>query len=86
MLDISEGQVHKFERAKNRVPVGLLYQIAGVLDAPIGYFFEGLGSQRLDSATPAQRKLAEAMHNFSEIQNERHQEAFSLLVRALAEN
>jgi transcriptional regulator with XRE-family HTH domain len=86
MIDISQGQVHKFERAKNRVPVGLLYRIASVLDAPIGYFFDGLGSQGLGSATPAQRKLAEMMHNFSEIQNEKHREAFSQLVHILAEN
>ena len=86
MIDISEGQVHKFERAKNRVPVGLLYQIASVLDAPIGYFFDGLGGEGSDFATPAQRKLAEAMHNFSEIQNEKHREAFSQLVRILAEH
>lgn len=86
MIDISEGQVHKFERAKNRVTVGLLYQIASALDAPISYFFDGLNGQGSDSATPAQRKLAEAMQNFSEIRNEKHQQAFNQLVRTLAEN
>jgi transcriptional regulator with XRE-family HTH domain len=67
MIDISEGQVHKFERGKNRVSAGLLYEIARVLDAPISYFFDGLGGGASYSATPAQRTLAEAVHNFSEI-------------------
>jgi transcriptional regulator with XRE-family HTH domain len=85
MIDISEGQVHKIECGKNRVSASLLYEIARVLDASISYFFDGLVGDASPS-TPAQRTLTQAVHNFSEIQNEKHQEAFSQLVRTLAGN
>ena len=57
---------------------------ARVLNAPITYFYEGLGDATPRPATPHQRMLLEIARNFSEIQNERHQEAVSQLARALA--
>ena len=85
MIGISEGQVLKFERGKNRVSAGFLYEIACVVNAPISYFFDGM-TARPHAATPARHTLAEAVHNFSGIQNEKHQEAFSRLVRTLTGN
>ena len=85
LIEVSQTQVHKFERGKNRVSAALLYEIGCVLDAPISYFFDGLGDAATDSAVPRRRTLTEAMQSFSKIQNEKHQEAFSQLVRILAE-
>ena len=39
-LNVTFQQVQKYERGSNRVGAGRLYQLARVLDVPVGYFFE----------------------------------------------
>ena len=84
MIGVTYQQAHKYERGINRVSAGRLYEIARVLNAEITYFYDGLGDATPRQATPHQRMLLEIARNFSEIQNERHQEAVSQLARALA--
>ncbi len=85
MIGVTYQQAHKYERGINRVSAGRLYEIARVLNAPITYFYEGLGEEgAARQPTPRQRMLLEIARNFAEIQNERHQEAVSQLARALA--
>ncbi len=83
MIGVTYQQAHKYERGINRVSAGRLYEIARVLNAPITYFYDGVGEETRP-ATTHQRMLLEIARNFSEIQNERHQEAVSQLARALA--
>ena len=84
MIGVTYQQAHKYERGVNRVSAGRLYEIARVLNAPVSYFYDGLGDETPLQAPPHQRMLLEIARNFSEIQNERHQEAISQLARALA--
>jgi transcriptional regulator with XRE-family HTH domain len=84
MIGVTYQQAHKYERGINRVSAGRLFEIARVLNAPITYFYEGLGEDKPRTATPHQRMLLEIARNFAEIQNEKHQEAVSQLARALA--
>jgi len=85
LIGVTYQQAHKYERGINRVSAGRLFEIARVLSVPIGYFYEGLaeGSEpRPPSAR--ERMMLELARNFSEIRNEKHQEAFSQLARALS--
>ena len=84
MIGVTYQQAHKYERGINRVSAGRLYEIARVLNAPITYFYDGLGEAAAHPAMPHQRMLLEIARNFSEIRNERHQEAIGHLARALA--
>lgn len=84
MIGVTYQQAHKYERGLNRISAGRLYEIARVLNAPITYFYEGLGEEQPHPAAPHQRMLLEIARNFAEIQNEKHQEAVSHLTRALA--
>jgi transcriptional regulator with XRE-family HTH domain len=84
MIGVTYQQAHKYERGINRVSAGRLFEIARVLNAPITYFYEGLGEDKPRTVTPHQRMLLEIARNFAEIQNEKHQEAVSQLARALA--
>jgi len=84
MIGVTYQQAHKYERGINRVSAGRLYQIAGVLNVPIVYFYDGLGAAAPRPEPPHQRMLLEIARNFGEIQNEKHQEAVSQLARALA--
>src|ERR1043166_6896927 len=55
LIGITYQQAHKYERGINRVSAGRLYEIAQVLNAPITYFYEGLGQEAPRPVTPHQR-------------------------------
>jgi transcriptional regulator with XRE-family HTH domain len=84
MIGVTYQQAHKYERGINRVSAGRLYEIARVLNAPITYFYEGVGDETQRVVPPHQRMLLEIARNFGEIRNEKHQEAVSQLARVLA--
>lgn len=84
MIGVTYQQAHKYERGINRVSAGRLFEIAEVLDVPVGYFYDGLGSKSEKEAPTRQRMCLELARNFSMIKNDRHQEALSQLARALA--
>ena len=84
MIGVTYQQAHKYERGINRVSAGRLFEIARVLSAPITYFYEGIGEEGSRQITLHQRMQLEIARNFAEIRNEKHQEAVSLLARALA--
>ena len=84
MIGVSYQQAHKYERGINRVTAGRLFEIARALDAPITYFFEGVGQEGPGKIAVHQQMLLEVARNFAEIRNEKHQEALRHLTRALA--
>ena len=81
LIGVTYQQAHKYERGINRVSAGRLYEIARVLNASIGYFYEGLGEEAPRPAAPRQRMLLEIARNFAEIQNEKHQAAVGQVAR-----
>jgi transcriptional regulator with XRE-family HTH domain len=85
LIGVTYQQAHKYERGINRVSAGRLYEIAKVLSVPVGYFYEGLDEGAEPKVpTARERMMLELARNFSEIRNEKHQEAFSQLARALS--
>jgi transcriptional regulator with XRE-family HTH domain len=84
LTGITYQQAHKYEKGINRVAAGRLYNIAQVLGVDVGYFFEGLHSEKAFRATPQQRLLLELARNFKAL-NREHQQAVCSLVRTLAD-
>ena len=84
LIGVTYQQAHKYERGINRVSAGRLYEIAQVLSVPIGYFFDGIDGEGTRSVSPRERMCLELARNFTQIPNERHQEALSQLARVLA--
>lgn len=84
LIGVTYQQAHKYERGINRISAGRLYEIAQVLGVPVGYFFEGLDTQRRTELNSRQRMCLELARNFANISNEKHQEALSQMARALA--
>jgi transcriptional regulator with XRE-family HTH domain len=84
MIGVTYPQAHKYERGINRVSAGRLFEIARALSAPITYFYEGIGEEGPRQLMPHRRMQLEIARNFTEIRNEKHQEAVSQLARALA--
>ena len=90
-------QVQKYERGTNRISASKLYDIARVLRAPAGYFFEGYNDNAGEEGaaarftrhkiqtfllTPEGVELAEA---FPRISNPKHRQQVLALVMALAD-
>jgi transcriptional regulator with XRE-family HTH domain len=84
MIGVTYQQAHKYERGINRISAGRLYEIAQVLSVPVNFFFEGLEEDNAADMQARQRMCLELARNFSQITNERHQEALSQMARALA--
>ena len=84
IVGVTYQQEHKYERGINRVSAGRLFEIARALNAPVGYFYEGIGEEGARPVTQHERMRLEIARNFADIPNERHQEALSALARALA--
>jgi transcriptional regulator with XRE-family HTH domain len=89
-LEISYQQIQKYETGANRVSAGRLFQIAQRLEAPIAYFFEGLGLEFDDEVTggPAMggsnRTTIDVVRNLSQINDAGVRSALAALVKALA--
>ncbi len=84
LIGVTYQQAHKYERGINRVSAGRLYDIAQALNVPVGHFFEQLEDAARLEMTPRQRMCLELARNFTQITNQRHQEALSFLARALS--
>src|SRR5438105_14079789 len=84
LIGVTYQQAHKYERGINRVSAGRLFEIARVLSVPVSYVFDGLDVEDGRPASPRERMCLELARNFSQIPNERHQEALSQLARVLA--
>jgi transcriptional regulator with XRE-family HTH domain len=41
-LGLTFQQIQKYEKGQNRIGAGRLFQIARILEVPVGFFFEGL--------------------------------------------
>ena len=60
-IGLTFQQVQKYERAANRVSASKLWEMARVLNASIGYFYEGLGDVL---ETPGSNLPREAVQEF----------------------
>ena len=84
LIGVTYQQAHKYERGVNRVSAGRLYEIARVLGVGVEYFFDGFEHTNGQVLNDRQRLCLEVSRNFSNIPNERHQQAVSQLCRMLA--
>jgi transcriptional regulator with XRE-family HTH domain len=85
--DVSYQQIHKYERGTNRISAGRLGLIAEVLGIGVQSFYDGFAEYHLSNTildTQDNRYCLELARNFRQIENPRHQEVISLLVRVLA--
>ncbi|MBN9319985.1 MAG: hypothetical protein BGN86_07340 [Caulobacterales bacterium 68-7] len=91
VLGLTFQQVQKYERGANRVSASKLYEIAGALGVPVGYFFADLPSGvspagPTDSdllSSPDSRELAAL---YARITRPRVREQVLQLVRMMAED
>jgi transcriptional regulator with XRE-family HTH domain len=87
LLGVTYQQTHKYEKGVNRVSAGRLFEIAQILEVPVGAFYEGLPPVQDDVPSfgfEREKMMLELARNFAGITNEQHQEAVSRLARALA--
>ena len=84
LIGVTYQQAHKYEKGINRIAAGRLHQIARALGVEVGYFFEGVETERDFRPNPQQRMLLELARNFVAMPSRKHQEAICTLARSLA--
>ncbi|MCS6779921.1 MAG: helix-turn-helix domain-containing protein [Geminicoccaceae bacterium] len=84
LIGVTYQQAHKYEKGINRIAAGRLFTIAQALGVDVGWFFEGLETDRQFKPTPQQRMLLELARNFVAMPNRKYQDALCALARALA--
>lgn len=84
-IGVTYQQAHKYEQGVNRVSAGRLFEIAQILNTPVEFFFDGVGTEEPKETSPRERMGLELSRHFSMIRNDRHQEALSSLAKALAD-
>src|SRR5690242_15183969 len=57
LIGVTYQQAHKYERGINRVSAGRLFEVARVLNVPIGYFYEGLTEGSEPKAPTARERM-----------------------------
>ena len=75
LIGVTYQQAHKYEKGINRIASGRLFTIAQALGVDVGYFFDGMDSERSFKPTPQQRMLLELARNFISMPSRKHQEA-----------
>jgi transcriptional regulator with XRE-family HTH domain len=85
LIGVTYQQAHKYETGINRISAGRLFTIAQALSVDVGYFFEGMDSERSFKPTLQQRVLLELTRNFANIDSRKCQDAVCNLARALAD-
>jgi transcriptional regulator with XRE-family HTH domain len=83
LIGVTYQQAHKYEKGINRIAAGRLSTIAQALGVEVGYFFDGMDSERSFKPTPQQRMLLELARNFISMPSRKHQEAICHLARVL---
>jgi transcriptional regulator with XRE-family HTH domain len=58
-IGLTFQQVQKYERGANRIGASRLYDLARVLDVPVGFFFEEMSSETRDRSPALARGLQE---------------------------
>ena len=72
LIGVTYQQAHKYERGINRVSAGRLFEIARVLNAPITYFYEGLGEEQ---PRPRDAASADAARDRAQLRRDPEREA-----------
>jgi transcriptional regulator with XRE-family HTH domain len=95
MLGVTFQQVQKYEKGVNRVAASRLFELAAVLDVPVGFFFQGLTSTATSAVAEAEEPYlhdvlatpegAQLMALFARIDSPKLRRRVIELVRVLAE-
>lgn len=85
-LGLTFSQIQKYEKGTNRIGAGRLYQISVFLNAPLGFFYEGLdgATPELLGAVPARDEASELIEAFSSIAGPETRNSVLALVRSLS--
>jgi transcriptional regulator with XRE-family HTH domain len=94
-IGIGFKQIHKYECSANRVSVTRLHELSITLNVPVGYFFEGLQTQKpttpandrslLDADILSQKETLELLRAYYKL-DEGHRRQLLKLAKALQDD
>jgi transcriptional regulator with XRE-family HTH domain len=87
IVGVSFQQIQKYERGTNRIAVTMLVRAAAALDAPMSFFFEGVGPQTDEPEQPMlhgrDSMVAQAL---AKIEDRKVRAALRTVIRALGQS
>jgi transcriptional regulator with XRE-family HTH domain len=83
-LGLSPAQIEKYEKGVNRIGAGRLYQIAQLLEVPVGHLFDSGAAADLETTEMAAQPLQDLNAAFLSIAKEGIREALLALVCVIA--
>lgn len=66
-LGVSFQQVQKYENGSNRVAASRMYDVARILDVPVGFFFDGYGRTTTGESTPIHHGALALMRHYQDM-------------------
>lgn len=84
IIGVTYQQQQKYENGTNTISAGILFEVALALNAPLSFFYEGVGAEVVRVTTPHKRLLLEITRSFSAIKEEEYQRAICELARLMA--
>jgi transcriptional regulator with XRE-family HTH domain len=80
-VGIKFQQIQKYETGMNRISASRLWDIAGALDVPVAFFFEGLNASEVDRAATdvlADKEALELVRSYYAIPENQRRRLFDL--------
>src|SRR5215218_10868512 len=74
LIGVTYQQAHKYEKGTNRISAGRLFRIAQALDVEVGFFFDGMGTERVAEPNDRQRAMLDLARSFAHLPTRRHQQ------------
>lgn len=82
-IGVTHQQLHKYEKAINRIPVSRLVAIAKALSVDIGYFFTDATVGGDVDKPDTHKTHADLIKDFTKIKDEKQKSAIKSLIKAL---
>ncbi len=88
LIGLTFQQVQKYEKGANRMGSSRLWELSGVLDVPVMYFFEGLDDAQSKGGedTLTKRETLELTRAYYRIKSDRIRKRLYELVKAVAKD
>ncbi len=83
-IGVTHQQLHKYEKAQNRIAASRLWEVAKALNVPVALFFEDSLEELAPEELAQQRQCLELMKDFLNIDKARHQDVIRVLVKVMA--
>jgi transcriptional regulator with XRE-family HTH domain len=83
-MNITFQQIQKYEKGTNRIGAGRLFELARILDVPVGYFFDEKNTDARTMESLASKEAIDVAKKFDALKDGNARKAVKNLIRDLS--